>query len=104
MQVVEDIASSTAFPEVVAGDTGQVQGVFKLSEGQQSGVGGDGNTVKLQVDFGVELEPKGDLSPSPMWCLQDAYAIYVKLAKLSGNYCHTDGQRLTNGQWLKECR
>ena len=43
-------------------------------------------------------------SPSPMVCLQDAYAAYIKLAKLWGNYSHTDGQRLTNGQWFKECR
>ena len=43
-------------------------------------------------------------SPSPMGCLQDAYATYIKLAKLWGNYSHTDGQRLTNGQWFKECR
>ena len=43
-------------------------------------------------------------SPSPMGCLQDAYATYIKLAKLWGNYSHTDGQRLTNGQWFKERR
>ena len=29
---------------------------------------------------------------------------YIKLAKLWGNYSHIDGQRLTNGQWFKECR
>ena len=39
-----------------------------------------------------------------MGCLQDAYATYIKLARLWGNYSHTDGQRLTNGQWFKECR
>ena len=50
---MEDIASGTAFLEVVAGDTGQVQGVIKLSEGQQSGVGGDVRTVEFQTDFGV---------------------------------------------------
>jgi hypothetical protein len=94
--VVEDIASSTACPEVVAGDTGQVQSVIKLSEGQQSGVGDDGGTVKVQADFGVELEPQRGFSPSPVECLQDAYAIYVKLATLWGDYSHTDGQHLTN--------
>ena len=36
-------------------------------------------------------------SPSPMGCLQDGYATYIKLAKLWGNYSHTDGQRLDNG-------
>ncbi len=50
---MEDIATGAAFLEVVAADTGQVQGVIKLSEGQQSGVGGDVRTVEFQADFGV---------------------------------------------------
>ena len=37
-----------------------------------------------------------------MGCLQDAYATYIKLAKLWGNYSHIDGQRLANGQWFKK--
>ena len=58
---MEDIASGTAFLEVVSGDTGQVQGVIKLSEGQRSGVGGDVRTVEFQADFGVELESERGL-------------------------------------------
>ena len=48
-----DIATGTAFRDIVAGDTGQVQGLIKLSEGQQSGVGGDVRTMEFQADFGV---------------------------------------------------
>ena len=59
--MVLDVVASAVVLEIVAGDTGQVQGVIKLSEGQQSGVGGDGGTVKFQADFGVELEPEGSL-------------------------------------------
>ncbi len=55
-QVVLDVTSGTAFLEIVGGDGGKVQGIIKLSEGQQSGVGGDVGTAKLQPDFGVELE------------------------------------------------
>ncbi len=57
-QVVSDVAAGTAFLEIVGGDGGKVQGIIKLSEGQQSGVGGDGGTAKRQLDFGVELEPE----------------------------------------------
>ena len=60
-QVVTDIATSAAVLEVIAGDTRKAKGLIKLSEGQQSGVGGDGGTVKFQADFGVELEPEGSL-------------------------------------------
>ena len=44
---MEDIASGATFLEVVAGDTGQVQGIIQFSNGQESGVGSDGGTVKL---------------------------------------------------------
>ena len=37
-----------------------VQGVIKLSEGQQSGVGGDGRTVEFQADFGVRTGVGGE--------------------------------------------
>ena len=94
--MVEDIASGTAFPGVVTRDAGQVQGVIKRSECQQSGVGGDGNTVEFPADLEVELESEKDLSPSPMGCLQDAYVILLKSDMLWSNYSHTDGQRLKN--------
>ena len=89
-------------------DFGKAQGIIKLSKSKKTSIGGDGGTVKCQADFGVELAegsqgPRSYLfsrreafSPSPMGCLQDAYATYIKLAKLWGNYSHTDGQRLTN--------
>ena len=54
--------------------------------------------------LGLNWSRRGAFSPSPMGCLQDAYPTYIKLARLWGNYSHTDGQRLTNGQWFKECR
>ena len=76
--MVLDVAASAVVLEIVAGDTGQVQGVIKLSEGQQSGVGGDGGTTKFQTDFGVELESEESLSPSPIGCLQCRYGIYLK--------------------------
>ena len=44
-QVVADVAAGTAFLEIVGGDGGKVQGVIQFSEGQQSGVGGDGGTM-----------------------------------------------------------
>ena len=56
--MVTDIATSAAFLEVFASDTGQAKGLIKLSERQQSGVRGDGGTVEFQADFGVELEPQ----------------------------------------------
>ena len=56
--MVADVAAGTAFLEIVGGYGGKVQGVIQLSECQQPGVGSDGGTVKLQTDFGVELEPE----------------------------------------------
>ena len=59
--MVSDVAAGTAFLEIVGGYGGKVQGVIQLSECQQSGIGSDGGTVKLQTDFGVELEPERGL-------------------------------------------
>ena len=59
--MVEDIASGTAFLEVVLSDFGKAQGVIKLSKSKKTSVGGDGGTVKCQADFGVELEPERGL-------------------------------------------
>ena len=59
--MVADVAAGTAFLEIVGGYGGKVQGIIQFSECQQSGVGSDGGTVKLQTDFGVELEPKRGL-------------------------------------------
>ena len=56
--MVEDIASGTAFLEVVLSDFGKAQGIIKLSKSKKTSVGGDGGTVKCQADFGVELEPE----------------------------------------------
>ena len=44
--MVADIAAGTAFLEIVGGYGGKVQGVIQFSECQQSGVGGDGGTIK----------------------------------------------------------
>jgi hypothetical protein len=57
-QMVSDVPARTAFLEIVRGDVGKAQGIIQLSDGQQSTVGGDGSTAKLQPDFGVELEPE----------------------------------------------
>ncbi len=57
-QVVSDVAAGTAFLEIVGGDGGKSQSIIKLSEGQKSGVGGDGGTMDLQPDLGIELEPE----------------------------------------------
>ena len=89
--MVEDIASGTAFLEVVL-SFGKAQGIIKLSKSKKTSVGGDGGTVKCQADFGVNWSRREAFSPSPMGCLQDGYATYIKLAKLWGNYSHTDGQ------------
>ncbi len=56
--MVSDVAAGTAFQEIVGGDGGQVQGIIQFSEGQESGIGGDGSAAKLQADFGIELEPE----------------------------------------------
>ena len=58
---MEDIASGTAFLEVVLSDFGKAQGIIKLSKSKKTSVGGDGGTVKCQADFGVELEPERGL-------------------------------------------
>ena len=55
--MVADVTAGTAFLEIVGSNSGKAQGIIQFSEGQQSGVGGDGSTAKLQLDFGVELEP-----------------------------------------------
>ncbi len=55
-EVVSDVATAAEFPEIVGGDGGKIQSVIQFSEGQQSGVGGDGSTAKRQPDFGVELK------------------------------------------------
>ncbi len=60
-QVVADIAASTAFLEVVVGSVSQAQGFIQFSNGQETGIGGDGSAVKFQADFGVELEPERGL-------------------------------------------
>ena len=59
--MVSDVATGAAFPEIVGGYGGKVQGVIQLSECQQSGVGGDGGTIELQPDSGVELKPERGL-------------------------------------------
>ena len=61
-EVVSDVATGAAFLEIVAGDMGKAQGIIQLSNGQESGVGGDGSTVKCQAGFGVELEPERTFS------------------------------------------
>jgi hypothetical protein len=60
-KVVADVATGAAFLEIVAGDRGKAQDIIQFSNGQESGVGGDGGTVKFQADFGVELEPERGL-------------------------------------------
>jgi hypothetical protein len=55
------VASGTAFLESAAGSVGQTQGVIQFSEGQESSVGGNGSTARLQPDFRVELEPEREL-------------------------------------------
>ena len=59
--MVADVAAGTAFLEIVGGYGGKAQGIIQLSNGQESGVGSDGGTVKLQTDFGVELESERGL-------------------------------------------
>jgi hypothetical protein len=56
-EVVSDIAAGTAFQEIVGSDMGKAQGIIQFSNGQESGVGGDGGTMELQPDFGDEPEP-----------------------------------------------
>jgi len=74
-QAVSDIPASATFLEVVAGGTGKAQGIIQFSDGQETGVGGDGRAVKFQADAGIELEPEGVFSPSPIGRLQEGYAI-----------------------------
>ena len=57
-EVVADVATGAAFLEIVGSNMGKAQGIIQLSNGQESGIGSDGGTVKLQTDFGVELEPE----------------------------------------------
>ena len=59
--MVADVAAGTAFLEILGGYGGKVQGVIQFSECQESGVGGDGGTMELQPDLGIELEPKRGL-------------------------------------------
>ncbi len=55
-QVVSDVTAGTAFLKIVGGDGSKAQGIIQFSEGQQSGVGGDGSTTELEANFGVEVE------------------------------------------------
>ncbi len=66
-QVVSDVTAGTAFLEIVGGDGGKSQGIIQFSEGQQSGVGGDGSSAKLQADLGIELEPERGLFAVTQW-------------------------------------
>ena len=50
---MSDVPTGAAFLDIVGSDIGKAQGVIQLSEGQQSGVGGDVRTVEFQTDFGV---------------------------------------------------
>ena len=56
-QVVADVGTAPAFLKIVAGDMGKTQDMIQLSKGQESGVGSDGEAVKFEADFGVEVEP-----------------------------------------------
>ena len=56
--MVAGVTAGTAFLETVVGSVGHTQGVVEFSEGRDSSVGRDGDTVKFQVEFGVELEPE----------------------------------------------
>ena len=60
--MVSDVATGAAFLEIAAGDMGKAQDIIQLSNGQESGVGGDGSTVKFQADFAVVLEPERTFS------------------------------------------
>jgi hypothetical protein len=66
-QVVSDIPASATFLEVVAGGTGKAQGIIQFSDGQETGVGGDGRAVKFQADAGIELEPERGLFAVTHW-------------------------------------
>ncbi len=70
-QVVSDVAAGTAFLEIVGGDGGKSQGIIQFSEGQQSGIGGDGGAVKFQADFGIEPEPEGSFFAVTHWVPPD---------------------------------
>ncbi len=56
-----DVAAGTAFLEIVGSNSANSQGIIQFSDGQQSGVGGDGSTAKLQLDFWVELKSERGL-------------------------------------------
>ena len=47
--------------DIVGINMGKAQGIIQLSNGQESGVGNDGGTVKLWTDFGIELESERGL-------------------------------------------
>ena len=92
-QVVLDVAAGAVVLEIVAGDTGKGEGLIKLSEGQQSGVRGDGGTVKFRGALGLNLIRRQAFSPSLIGCLQDAYAIYLQLVPLRSNYSPVTGKQ-----------
>ena len=60
-EVVSDVATRAVFLEIVAVDVGKAQDIIQFSNGQESGVGGYGRTMKFQPDSGVELEPERGL-------------------------------------------
>jgi len=62
-----DVAAGTAFLEIVGGDEGKIQRVIQFSEGKESGVGGDGGTMELQPDLGIELDPERVLFAVTRW-------------------------------------
>ena len=66
-QVMADVAAGTAFLEIVGGDEGKIQRVIQFSEGKESGVGGDGGTMELQPDLGIELDPERVLFAVTRW-------------------------------------
>ena len=70
-----DVVTSSALFEIFFSGVGQIESVIKFFACQESRVGGDGGTPKLQAYFGIEVELERVFSLSPIRCLRNDYAI-----------------------------
>ena len=58
-QIVATVPARAPVNQVLLRDGHQAERVIELAIGQQSGIGGDARTVKLQLETAVEIEPEG---------------------------------------------
>ena len=66
--MVPPVPACAAVNQVLLRDGHQAERVIEFAIGQQSGIGGDARTAKLQLEATVEIEPRASDSASPAGC------------------------------------